>query len=88
VSVTLARMSVILPFPLAVDKEVTMQRRRRNRFESEQTNLFHPKRVRPAWRTLPMETREQVTKLVARLLRLSACEAGHTGSADAEVEHD
>ncbi len=41
----------------------------KRQFEAAQANLFHPRRVRPAWSSLPVETREEVTKLVARMLK-------------------
>ncbi|MEO8180625.1 MAG: hypothetical protein ABI895_17455 [Deltaproteobacteria bacterium] len=63
-----------------------MQRRYQGRFETEQTNLFHPKRARPAWETLPLETRVEVTKLVARML--SAHLARHAVAAEVEVQDD
>ena len=68
-----------------------MQRRRRGRVENEQTNLFYPKRVSPACRAFPVETREQVTKLVAQML--SAHRARHAAvatidGADEEVRYD
>ncbi len=63
-----------------------MQRRRRGRFETEQASLFHPQRVRPAWKTLPIEARREVTRLVARML--STYQARHADPADEEVQHD
>lgn len=63
-----------------------MQRRRRGRFEVEQVNLFHPRRVRPAWMELPRETCEEVTRLVARMLR--NYQARHVAGGDEEVRHD
>jgi len=66
-----------------------MQRCRRGRFEAEQTNLFHPERVSPAWEALPVETRRNVTRLVARML--SAHRARHAapvGPVGPEVRHD
>lgn len=66
-----------------------MQSRRRGLFESEQTNLFHPKRVRPAWETIPVETRRQVTTLVARMLSAyRARRADPADTTDAEGQHD
>lgn len=65
-----------------------MQRRRRGQFEAEQTNLFHPRRVRPEWETLPVDAREGVTKLLARMLR--AHQASHAAAAGETEEgnHD
>lgn len=66
-----------------------MQRRRRDRFEAEQANLFHPRRVRPEWEALPVETREEVTKLVARMLRgHQARRAAPAVVGQTEVPHD
>ncbi len=66
VAVTSVKTSVIFASHSA-EKEVLMQRRRRDRFETEQANLFHAQRVRPAWMELPLQTREEVTRLVARM---------------------
>ncbi len=63
-----------------------MQRSRRGRFEAEQVNLFHPQRVRPVWMELLLETREEVTRLVARML--SNYQARHVVDEDEEVRHD
>jgi len=66
-----------------------MQRRRPGRFETEQANLFHPRRVRPAWEVLPVETRGEVTKLLARLLK--AYQVRHavpSGDPEGEVQDD
>ena len=66
-----------------------MQRRRRGRFEAVQANLFHPRRVRPEWPALPVERREEVTKLVARMLRAhQARHAAPSVTGGAEVPHD
>lgn len=66
-----------------------MERRRRGRFEVEQANLFHPRRVRPEWEALPMETREEATKLLARMLRdHQARRATPVSAKDGEVQHD
>lgn len=83
---TVAKIQAILGFHQLVEKEKPMQHRRPGRFQTEQTNLFHPKPVRPAWETLPRETRSEVTKLVARML--TAYQARHAAAADAEVRHD
>jgi hypothetical protein len=72
-----------------VKEDVPMERRRRGRFEVEQANLFHPRRVRPEWEALPVETREEATKLLARMLR--AHQARHAAlpvTGEAEVPHD
>jgi hypothetical protein len=65
-----------------------MPRRRRGRFEAEQANLLHPRRVRPAWEALPVDAREQVTKLLARMLR--AYQVSHAAPAGETEEgnHD
>ncbi len=34
----------------------------------EQLELFQPPRIRPAWRTLPTDVRQTVTRLLARIL--------------------
>jgi len=85
VDVTVAKTLAILCFQREVERDKPMQRRRRGRYETEQVNLFHPKRVRPAWEALPVEARREVTKLVARML--SAYKARHA-AADAEVQDD
>lgn len=80
-------MQTILRVHPRVEKEdVLMQRRRRGRYVTEQANLFHRKRSRPAWEALPLESREEVTKRVAQMLR--AHQARQVASADAEVQHD
>ncbi len=65
-----------------------MKRRRQGRIGIQQGHLFHPKRVRPAWETLPVETRMEVTKLVARML--SAYRERHAAASGAaeEVQDD
>lgn len=62
-----------------------MQRRRR---EIEQGHLFHPGQVRPAWEALPVETRTEVTRVLAQML--SAYQARHDAGSGAteEVQHD
>jgi hypothetical protein len=66
-----------------------MERRRRERFEAEQANLFHPRRVRPEWAALPVETREEAMKLLARMLKAhQARHAAPAGTAEGEVQHD
>lgn len=66
-----------------------MPRRRRGRFEAEQANLFHPRRVRPEWEALPVEAREEVTKLLARVLKAHrARHAAPAGGAEPEVQDD
>ena len=85
-AVTFVKAQAILEFHPLVEKEEPMQHRQRGRFETEQTNLFHPKPVRPAWETLALETRSEVTKLLARML--SAYQAPHAAAIDVEVQHD
>ena len=66
-----------------------MQRRRRGRFEVQQANLFDPRRVRPEWEALPAETREEVTKLLARMLKaLQVRHAARPGTAEMEMQHE
>ncbi len=76
----------MLGFYLSEQKEVPMQRRRRGRFESKQGNLFHPQRVRPAWKTLPLETQKELTRLVARML--TDYQARHGADYVEEVRND
>lgn len=62
---------------------------RRGQFKAEQANLFHPRRVRPEWEVLPIEAREEVTKLVARMLRAyQARHAAPSNRSEWEVQHD
>ena len=67
-----------------------MSRLRRGRYGTQQGHLFHPEGVRPAWESLPVETRMEVTKLVARML--SAYQTRHAaapgGRAAKEARHD
>jgi len=70
----------------SAEKEVLMQRRRRGRFEVEQVILFHPQRVRPAWIEVPLETREEVTRLLARML--INYQIRQVTDGDEEVRHD
>jgi hypothetical protein len=86
VAVTIAKAQAILGFALAGEKEAPMQHYRRGRFENEQSNLFHPKRVRPSLEMIPLEMRMEVTKLVARML--SEYQERHAVSSDVEVQHD
>lgn len=52
----------------------------------DQTNLFHPKRLRPAWDSLPVDARTEVTKLFARML--SVYRERQTVVLAGEMEHD
>jgi len=70
-------------------KEVSMQRRRPNRLQTEQGNLFHPKRAMPTWETFPLEIRREVAALVVRMLSAYHARCGASVLVvDVEVEHD
>jgi hypothetical protein len=81
--VTTTSITVILGLLQTLEQEVLMQRRRRAALETQQGNLFHPQRERPAWKTLPAEARNELTRLVARMLN-----EHQRRDVEQEVEHE
>ena len=57
-------------------------------FEAEQGNLFRPKQVKPAWKTLPAEVQQEVTKLLAQMLKAHPMRRVPVRNDESEVQHD
>lgn len=86
VAVTTAMLRAKIALPPTAEEVTPMQRVLRGRFAAEQGNLFHPQRERPAWMALPLETRKEVARLVAQMLKRH--QADHAFTDVEVVRHD